>query len=126
MKLNGVEFDLDLMDLDTSEKFDREMDKVVKVAEKAKGMSRTESIRTQCQAIFDCIDNLMGKGTHKKIFGNKVNLRDCLKVFEQLALEIKKQNEEDAKEFSQMTLKYSPNRVQRRSNKNKQKNNKRK
>ncbi|MDZ4992642.1 AP endonuclease [Clostridium perfringens] len=119
MKLNGVELDLDLMDLDISEKFDKETEKVVAEAERAKGKNRSESIKIQCYAVFNCIDNLFGKGTHKKIFGDKVNLRDCLRVFEQLILEMKKQDEEDAKEFSQMASKYSPNRVQRRFNKNK-------
>ncbi|WP_283706893.1 DUF6673 family protein [Clostridium perfringens] len=126
IKLNGIEFDLDLMDLGVSEKIDKETQKVVEEAERAKGKNRSESIKIQCYAVFNCIDNIFGKGTHKKIFGDKVNLRECLRVFEQLILEMKKQDEEDAKEFSQMASKYSPNRAQRRANKNKKKNNKRK
>lgn len=126
IKLNGVEFDLDLMDLDIAEKVERETKKVASEAEKAKGKSRSESIKIQCYAVFNCIDNIFGKGAHNKIFGDKVNLRDCLRVFEQLILEMQKQDEEDSKEFSQMVSKYSPNRVQRRVNKNKKKNNKRK
>lgn len=123
IKLNGVEFDLDLMDLDVAEKVERETKKVAIETEKAKGKNRSESIKIQCYAVFNCIDNILGEGAHKKIFGDKVNLRDCLRVFEQLILEMQKQDEEDKKEFSQMASKYSSNRAQRRSNKN---NNKRK
>lgn len=126
IKLNGVEFDLDLMDLDTAEKIERETKKVSIEAEKARGKSRSESIKIQCYAIFNCIDNIFGKESHKKIFRDKVNLRDCLRVFEQLILEMQKQDNEDSKEFSQIASKYSPNRAQRRVNKNKKNNNKRK
>lgn len=123
IKLNGIELELDIMDLETSEKIEKEMDIVVEEASKAKGLRRSESIKKQCYAIFNCIDNIFGEGTHKKVFGNKVNLRECLKVFAKFVEELDKLNNEEEKELESLTSKYSPNRAQRR-NKKKSKNNK--
>ncbi|WP_338631527.1 DUF6673 family protein [Clostridium baratii] len=123
VKLNGIELELDIMDLETSEKIEREAEIVVEEAHKAKGLKRSESIKKQCYAIFNCIDNIFGEGTHKKIFGNKVNLRDCLKVFAEFIDEFEKLKNEEEKELKSLTSKYSPNRAQRR-NKKKSKNNK--
>lgn len=124
IKLNGIELELDIMDLETSEKIDNELAKALEVSNKIKkGVGRTSAIKMQCNAVFECIDNIFGEGTHKKVFGNKVNLRECLRVFAELISEINRLDNEEGKAFTEMIGKYSPNRAQRR-NKKKSKNNK--
>jgi len=70
-----------------------------------------ESIRTQCNAIFDVFNALFGEGTDKKVFGDRVNLLTCLKAFEELVTQINSQSTEVEK----MASKYSPNRVNLRN-----------
>ena len=76
-------------------------------------MKVSESIRYQCNAIFDIFNTLFGEGTDKKVFGNKVNLLTCLKAFEELVLQTNTKNNEVEKLYN----KYAPNRAQRRTKK---------
>lgn len=114
MKINGVELqDLDFLDLEVAEKYEKALGVVNGIAEKVGGMSISESIRTQCNAIFDVFNTLFGDGADKKIFGDKVNLLTCLTAFEELVSYANKPNAE----IEKLTNKYSPNRAQRRAKK---------
>lgn len=114
MKINGVELeDLDILDLEVAEKFEKTLKNVEGIDGKVKGMTVAESIRTQCNAIFNVFNELFGKGTDKKVFGDKVNLLTCLKAFEELITTVNSKNEEVEK----LSKKYSPNRAQRRAKK---------
>ncbi|WP_373899279.1 DUF6673 family protein [Haloimpatiens sp. FM7315] len=114
MKINGVELeDLDLLDLEVAERFEKGLKKIEDISSKVQGMSATESIKTQCNAVFSIFNDLFGEGTDKKVFGNKVNLLTCLKAFAELVDYSKKPNEEIIK----LTQKYSPNRATRRKKK---------
>lgn len=114
MKINGVELeDLDILDLEVAEKFEKTLKSVEGIEEKVKGMTVAESIRTQCNAVFNVFNELFGQGTDEKIFGDKVNLLTCLKAFEELITAVNSKNEEVEK----LSKKYSPNRAQRRAKK---------
>lgn len=114
MKINGVELeDLDIFDLEVAGKYENALKNVEDMNEKVKGMTVAESIRTQCNAVFNVFNELFGKGTDKKVFGNKVNLLTCLKAFEELALQMNEQKTE----IEKITSKYSPNRAARRNKK---------
>ncbi|GAA0767150.1 hypothetical protein GCM10008908_05870 [Clostridium subterminale] len=113
MNINGIELELDIFDADVAEKYDKAIKKVMNIEEDTKDMSIGEGIRTQCRAIFNVFDELFGEGTYKRIFGDKVNLLECLKAFEALITGI---NEKD-KEIELIANKYSSNRIQRRSKK---------
>ncbi|WP_321833418.1 DUF6673 family protein [Clostridium butyricum] len=84
MKINNVEIeDLDLMDADVAEKFEKATNDL---QEKEKlqdftGKGLAEIIRIQCTLIFDFFNDVWGEGTDKKIFGNKTNYRICEKAF---------------------------------------------
>jgi len=112
MNINGVELELDIFDADVAEKYDKAIKKVMNI-EDTKSMSIGEGIRTQCKAIFNVFDELFGQGTHERVFGDKVNLLECLKAFEALITGINEKN----KEIELIANKYSSNRVQRRSKK---------
>lgn len=114
MKINGVELqDIDILDLEVAEKYEKALGVVNEIAEKLEGMSICESIRTQCNAIFDVFNTMFGEGTDKRVFGDKVNLLICLKAFEELVSYANKPNAE----IDKLTNKYSPNRAQRRAKK---------
>ncbi|WP_251861043.1 DUF6673 family protein [Clostridium sp. Marseille-Q2269] len=114
MIINNVELeDLDILDLEVAEKYEKAIKGIDGIAEKVKGMTITESVRTQCNAIFNIFNDLFGEGTDKKVFGNKVNLLTCLKAFDELITEVNATNEEVEK----IANKYSPNRAQRRKKK---------
>lgn len=120
MKINNVELqDLDIMDLETSEKYEKALEDVKdKSAEiKNEDMKRSEIIKTQCNIIFDCFNTLFGEGSDKKIFGDKVNYRVCLDSFEELINNMNKKAEENDKYIKDKIGKYSPNRAQRRAKK---------
>lgn len=114
MKINGIELeDLDILDLEVAEKYEKVIKGIKGIADKVQGMTVAESIRTQCNAIFNVFNTLFGEGTDKKIFGNKVNLLTCLKAFDELVTQVNAPNEEVEK----IANKYSPNRAQRRKKK---------
>lgn len=114
MIVNNVELeDLDILDADVAEKYEKSLDKFGCISDKLEGMRVSESIRTQCGAIFEVFNTLFGEGTDKKVFGDRVNLLTCLKAFEELVLQINEQK----KELEKFTNKYSSNRAAKRSRK---------
>jgi len=113
IKINNVELEFDLLEADTAEAYDEALKKIANIKEDVKGMSVGKSIRYQCNAIFDLFNTLFGEGTDTEIFGDKVNLGDCLEAFEILVNEANKQAEDMHKKYA----KYTPNRNQRRAGK---------
>lgn len=114
MKINGIELqDIDILDLEVAEKYEKALESIENIAETIEGMKVSESIRTQCNAIFEVFNTLFGEGTDKKIFGDKVNLLTCLKAFEELVAHMNSKNPE----IERIANKYSPNRAARRNKK---------
>lgn len=117
LKINDVELEFDLMDADDAEKFEKEI-KDLQAKEdtekvKAKNYTMAESIRKQCNLVFDFFDALFGEGTAKKLFGDKTNYRSCMEALAQVMEYAAKQTTELQKEMA----KYSPNRATRRKTK---------
>ena len=114
MKINGVELeDIDFYDLEVAEKYDRVMEDLKRIEDKNKSGSMADIIKSQCTAIFDVFNTMFGKGTDKKVFGDRVNLKICLKAFSEL---VDQANEQRA-EIEKIAHKYSPNRAARRNKK---------
>ncbi len=67
MKINGAELkDLDILDLEVAEKYEKAIKGIDGIAEKVQGMTIADSVRTQCNAIFKIFNDLFGEGTDKK------------------------------------------------------------
>lgn len=121
IKINNVELKIDVMDADFSEKIEMELEKVVSKSSSSDdkirqgNIKRSQYLREQCRIVFDFFDNIWGKGTHEKIFGDRCNLKECLSAFEEFVNAYK---EKDKKEAQELTTKYSSNRAQRRNNRN--------
>lgn len=118
MIVNGVELEnLDIYDVEVAEKYERGLEKIKNMSEDVVDKSFSESIKIQCNHIFDFFNTLFGEGTDTKVFGNKVNLVTCLKAFEELISQVNEQRKEQDKEVEKISNKYSPNRAARRSKK---------
>ena len=121
IKINNVELKIDVMDADFSEKIEMELETGVSKSSSSDdkirqgNIKRSQYLREQCRIVFDFFDNIWGKGTHEKIFGDRCNLKECLSVFEEFVNAYK---EKDKKEAQELTTKYSSNRAQRRNNRN--------
>ena len=114
LKINDVELELDLMDADMAEKYEKAYRKMQRdVANIPKNLSLADSIRKQCNLVFCFFDEVFGQGASKKIFGNRTNLRECIKAVETLIDHVNK----DVEESNKIINKYSPNRVARRDSK---------
>ena len=112
LKINDVELEIDLLDADMAECYESAYRKMQKDVENIpKNLSLAESIRKQCKLIFNFFDEVFGEGTSKKIFGNRTNLRECIKAVEALIDHVNK----DTEEANKIINKYSPNRVERRN-----------
>lgn len=110
MIINGVELkDIDIYDLEVAEKFDKELKSVAEVGANLEGLSTPEVIRVQCTAIFKFFNEMLGEGTDKKIFGDKVNLVTCLKALDEFVTQVREQKEK----IEEISNKYSPSRVNR-------------
>ncbi len=97
MKINNVEIeDLDLMDADIAEKYEKAVTDLQKKEKETnfEGMGLSQIIRTQCTLIFDFFNDVWGTGTDKKVFGNKTNYRVCEKAFKDVVeYSVKQKNE---------------------------------
>lgn len=114
LEINGVELEFDLLDADMAESYENAYRKMQKdVANIPKNLSLAENIRKQCKLIFNFFDEVFGEGTSKNIFGNKTNLRECIKAVETIIDHVNK----DTEEANKIINKYSPNRATRRANK---------
>ena len=114
MKINNVELeDIDILEADVAEKYENALEVVVGIDKKVEGMKPSQSIRTQCNTIFEFFNTLFGEGTDKEMFGEKVNLLTCMKAFEELVTSVNEQQSEVEK----LANKYSPNRAQKRAKK---------
>jgi hypothetical protein len=109
MKINGYELEVDFTDadfIDKIEKYAKEVSEQVELT-KRKEMGMAEFIRKECEIVRNFFDNVFGKGTAKKIFGNKYSLSICISTFQQF-IEAKLSQQ---KELEEIINKYSPERL---------------
>ena len=109
MTIQGVELHLDIFDADTAEAFETQLERVRQAAEASAAMKPSQAIRAQCQAVYDCFDALFGEDARREIFGETVNLRECLSAFGALVQGASAQRDE----VTQLMAQYAPQRVAR-------------
>lgn len=113
MKINNVEIELDVYDVEVAEKYEKLLNDVSEKMNNIKGKTTAAVMREQCETIFYFFNELFGPETDKKVFGNKTNLLVCLEAFESLIIQVNEQSEKMKSIYS----KYSSNRAQRRTKK---------
>lgn len=125
-KINDVELELDLMDVDEKERFEdcfNAMNDTVQEATKniKEGDSESVYMRKICEAVIDFFDDLFGEGTSNEIFEGRVNIKKCMLAIQEITKEKVRQSEELSeivKSSSTIGIKeITPNRAQRRARK---------
>lgn len=116
IKVNGVKFDLDTMDIEVSEKIEEQLTLVPKMMN-IKPKTRVEGLKQIYNAVSNCFDEVLGEGSAEKIFKGKKNCKLCLDCFEQFVNEIERSDREVGNELKKVADKYSSNRAERRNNK---------
>lgn len=116
IKVNGIKFDIDTMDIDLSEKIEKQLTLVPKCL-KVTPKSRAEGLKRIYNTISNCFDDILGEGAANKIFKGKKNCKLCLDCFEQFVNEIERSDREIGIELKKVADKYSANRAERRNNK---------
>ncbi len=82
MNINGVNLEFDVFELENARKYTEGLKKIEATAAKLNDNTDVlKAIETQCTVVFEFIDSLFGKDTHRELFGDSVNLKTCLKVF---------------------------------------------
>lgn len=113
LNINGVDLELDLLDADVVEKFEKLNSQIVediKNPNNYAGKSTADSMRFQCRLIDNYFNELFGAGTSEKVFGtnNKLDIR--IDAFGQVSTE-----SDQARKFMDSAVeKYNPGRVQNR------------
>ena len=112
MEFRGLELDFDIYDADQAEAYEDALQTVQEEsAKKVPGEGLAAGIRRQCGIVFDFFDDLFGEGTHRQIFGEKVNLGICLDAFKEFTDLVNAQKDAMAAKVQQ----YTPNRETRRA-----------
>lgn len=94
-RYNNFECDLDFTDADFMERFENAYFNMVNQQEKApKAGTSSEISRAWCQTFFEFVESVFGPGTKEKMFGNRVSVRLCVEVSEQLYSEYIRQKHE--------------------------------
>ncbi len=85
MLFRDMEFDFDIYDAEAAEDYEREAKALQAHSSDGirKGESLSDYIKRQCEAIFAFFDNLLGEGTHRELFGDRVNLRVALETLQE-------------------------------------------
>ena len=112
MIINNIEMiDLDIYDLEVAENYEKALKLLEGVEDRVKNKGIAESIKTQCNTIFNFFNIMYGEGADKKIFGDKVNLVTCLDALGEFMEQF---NTQGNNTFNSINNKYSPNRAKRR------------
>lgn len=112
MKILDTEIEFDFLDADNVEKIETQIDITQSKIEEIDTDKLSDSIRKSCTIIRECFDNIFGKGTAKKIFGNKYSLTLCVRAFHELVEEKINQEVEFEKQMNSFND-YLPNRIER-------------
>ena len=77
IEINGVELELNLLDADVVEEYERLTKKIVARIQNKKayeGKSNAEAMRYQCRCVDEFFDGLFGPGTSEELFPKKGDL----------------------------------------------------
>lgn len=83
MLFREMELDFDLFEAEDADAYEKAVKGVLKEAAPVAGETAGDSIRRQCQSVFDFFDALFGDGFHRELFGERTNLLECLKAFQE-------------------------------------------
>jgi len=126
IEINGVELELDLMDVDVLEKYEIETRKIGEEFESFEkgGLTTASDLRQRIARVDEYIDTLFGVGTSDRIFPDKRHYNDRMIAFGKIntvAFETRREVDAIGREYDPKNYANRANRAQRR-NGNKKKN----
>ena len=114
MKIKDKEFDFDIADAECMERYEKALHQMQeRTKNTAKSGTTSERMKQACQLVFDFFDQVVGEGTSKQLFGEKMNFKVCFTTYEEFIEDCSR----ECDEFTQTLNQYSSNRAQRRANK---------
>ncbi len=118
-KYNNVELELDMGDIDTTERYERAFTKMEEAAKKLpKTGVYSEMSRAYCRMFYELYDDLFGVGTGEKLMGKRYNVRETEKCYNAFLTFVRSQ----IREIDQIRANTLGNRKERRYNQKKRKN----
>lgn len=114
--VNGVEFTYDTFELENVDAWEKENRRVQEVVEEMGRNTRQEggavdSLREGCYAILDFFDAVVGEGTARSVFGERVNVRDIFAGYQSFSQQVTAQMQGVNNEICGA----APNRAMRRA-----------
>ena len=88
ININDVELELNLLDADVLEKYERLNDEIsIRIQEPTQyeGISNADALRKQCRHVDYFFDELFGTGTAEKLFGKGSDLGKRMEAFAQVS-----------------------------------------
>lgn len=121
MKINNVELELDLADVDVYEKYMEEATKMDEVLNKKLSQEEIRAdykkaanlMREKCDAIKCFFDSMFGEGTGDGVCGETTNVDKCFDAYNILVKDVRHQGDKMNKKLNQ----NPQNRAQRRTKK---------
>ena len=113
IEINGVELELNLLDADVVEEYERLTKKIVARIQNKKayeGKSNAEAMRYQCRCVDEFFDGLFGPGTSEELFPKNGDLAARMDGFGKAMGAM----EDSRNTVKEIVGKYTPDRAQNR------------
>lgn len=114
-KINGVELEIDMEDVDFLEKYEEAFKKMEEEEKDIPKIGKQSDIaRKYCKMFYNLFDNIFGEGIGQQVFGGKNNLHIIDKTYEEFIGICAEQVREIQERQKRIAAKFKPNREQRR------------
>ena len=109
--INGVDLDFNIYDYETALHYESALTRIQSETTKPGGLA--ETIKAQCELVFDFFDEVFGPGTAEQVFQGKYDFRVCTAALGDVINAAKAQQQE----YTSLLDRYAPNHTARRANK---------
>lgn len=87
VKILDTTLEATLLSPKVAKKYEEGIKGVVEKANEAQKLSsQADGIEMQCNAVIDFIDDVFGKGSAQKVFGEETDLLTCLEAYKQMTM----------------------------------------
>ena len=111
---NGQQYELDLQDVDTIERYENAFNKMAE-KEKAlqKRVKKSEEMRDICTLLYGVFDEIFGDGTSTKMFGDRLNSGKAADAYISFLAFARAQMDFADEQRQTITARYSGDRAKR-------------
>lgn len=107
-EINGVLLEFDVFEVKNAELYQKKLTEIQKHCDKIKDETDfAKGVKEICNMVFDFIDTLFGAGKHAEIFGDSVNLKTAISVYNEIVAAVS----EDKEEFVNFTKSLNKNQI---------------